>query len=342
MTRLLVTGGAGFIGSNFTRIARRRGYEVRVLDKLTYAGNLENLRDLLDADRIEFIRGDVCDARAVARAVRGCDSIVHFAAETHVDRSILEAGTFVRTDVYGTYVMLEAARKANVDRVLHISSDEVYGEAKGRPSREEDPLNPKSPYAASKAGADRLVYAYHETYGVPAVVTRCVNNYGPFQHPEKALPLFTICALLGHPIPVYGTGRNRREWIHVDDHCAALFAVLRHRGLEGEVFNIGTGEQLSVLELAAAVTESVGAPRDLVEFIRDRPGHVARHAVDSARIRRVAGWRPKRSVRTGIPQTVEWFRENTAWWRSVILGSARAYFRQRLPELTRLVSRLEA
>jgi len=337
MTRLLVTGGAGFIGSNFARIAVKKGYEVRVLDKLTYAGNRENLRDLLDAGKIEFVQGDVCNARTVARSLQGCDSIVHFAAETHVDRSIMEAGTFVRTDVFGTYRLLEASRKANVDRFLHISTDEVYGEAKGRPSTEMDPLNPKSPYAASKAGADRLAYAYFETYDVPAVVTRCVNNYGPRQHPEKALPLFTICALLGHPLPVYGSGRNRREWIHVDDHCAALFAVLRHRGLEGRVLNIGTGEQLSVLQLAHAVTEAVGAPRDLIEFVRDRPGHVARHAVDSARIRRMTGWRPRRSIRIGIPQTVEWFRENPTWWRSVILGSARTYFRQRLPKLTRLV-----
>src|SRR2546428_8870788 len=236
--RILVTGGAGFIGSNFARLAVRKGHDVLVFDKLTYAGNVENIRDLLDAGKIEFVQGDVCNAPAVGEAVRGCDGIVHFAAETHVDRSILEAGTFVQTDVVGTYVVLEVARKENVGRIVHISTDEVFGESGPKPSREDSPLRPKSPYAASKAGADRLAYSYHATYDLPVVITRCVNNYGPYQHPEKAIPLLTICALVAHLLPVYGSGRNRREWVHRGDHTQALPPVLRAQSGEGETFHI--------------------------------------------------------------------------------------------------------
>src|SRR2546428_4684345 len=238
--RILVTGGAGFIGSNFARLAVRKGHDVLVFDKLTYAGNVENIRDLLDAGKIEFVQGDVCNAPAVGEAVRGCDGIVHFAAETHVDRSILEAGTFVQTDVVGTYVVLEVARKENVGRIVHISTDEVFGESGPKPSREDSPLRPKSPYAASKAGADRLAYSYHATYDLPVVITRCVNNYGPYQHPEKAIPLFTICALVGYPLPVYGSGRNRRERAHLAGPPQGPPAVLRPEGGRGETVQIGT------------------------------------------------------------------------------------------------------
>src|SRR2546427_1553706 len=247
--RILVTGGAGFIGSNFARLAVRKGHDVLVFDKLTYAGNLENIRDLLDAGKIEFVQGDVCDAQAVRDSVRGCDGIVHFAAATHVDRWIIVAEPCVHTDVGGTCVLLETARKENVDRFVLLSTDEVYGESGPRPSREDSPLQPKSPYAASKAGADRLGYSYHATYDVPVVITRCVNNYGPYQHPEKAIPLFTICALVGHPLPVYGTGRNRREGIHVHDHAQALLAGLRPQGGEGGTFHIGTGERKATLQI---------------------------------------------------------------------------------------------
>src|SRR6267378_5601078 len=218
MTRLLVTGGAGFIGSNFTRRAVEQGHDVVVLDKLTYAGNQENLRDLLDAKKIDFVKGDVCDRGLVDRLAKQAEAVVHFAAETHVDRSILEAGDFVQTDVVGTYSVLEACRKADVDRMVHISTDEVYGEAEGGPCREDAPLMPKSPYAASKAGADRLAFSYFATYGLPVVISRCTNNYGPYQHPEKLIPLFVTNALEDKPLPVYGTGKNTRDWIHVDDH----------------------------------------------------------------------------------------------------------------------------
>lgn len=333
MTSLLVTGGAGFIGSNFVRMAVRRGYDVAVLDKLTYAGNLENIRDLVDSASIEFVRGDVCDAASVGQAVRGRDAIIHFAAETHVDRSVSEAGTFVQTDVYGTFVVLEAARRENVGRFLHISTDEVYGESGKKPCTEEAPLMPKSPYAASKAGADRLVYSYYETFGLPAVITRCVNNYGPRQHPEKAIPLFAICALVGYPLPVYGAGRNSREWIHVDDHCSALFRLLRKSGIEGETFNIGTGERKTTIQVARAVVASLGRSADLIGRVADRPGHVRRHAVNSAKILRVTGWRPRRSFETEVPSTVRWYQENAAWWFPTISGSARRYFEERYPKL---------
>jgi len=336
--RLLVTGGAGFIGSNFVRMAVKKGRDVVVLDKLTYAGNLENLRDLLDAGQIAFLRGDVCDTVRVSEAIRGADAVVHFAAETHVDRSVMEAGDFVRTDVLGTHVVLEAARKENVDRFLHISTDEVYGESGRRPSREDAPLNPRSPYAASKAGADRLAYSYHETYGLPVVITRCVNNYGPYQHPEKAIPLFAICAIAGVPLPVYGTGRNRREWIHAEDHGSALFGLLARRGAEGETFNIGTGERRSTLEVAAGVVDALGKPRDLIRRVPDRPGHVVSHAVDSGKIRRTTTWRPHRSFDRELPKVVRWYAEHEAWWRATVLGTARAYFEERYPGLVPAVA----
>jgi len=332
---ILVTGGAGFIGSNFARLAVRKGHDVLVFDKLTYAGNMENIRDLLDPGKIEFVQGDVCDARAVREAVRGCDGIVHFAAATHV-------GTFVQTDVVGTYVVLEAARQENVGRVVHISTDELYGESGPKPSREDSPLWPKSPYAASKAGADRLAYSYHATYDLPVVITRCVNNYGPYQHPEKAIPLFTICALVGHPLPVYGSGRNRREWIHVDDHTEALLAVLRAKGLEGETFNIGTGERKSTLEIAQAVVDAVGKPRGLISRVADRPGHVKSHAVDSGKIRRRIGWKPTRRFAAGLPEAVRWFVEHPAWWRKTVTDAGRAYFEERYPGLVPAVEKLGA
>lgn len=326
MTRLLVTGGAGFIGSNFTRRAVSQGHDVVVLDKLTYAGNLENLRDLLDAKKIRFVKGDVCDRGLVADLAAQADAVVHFAAETHVDRSILEAGDFVQTDVVGTFSVLEACRKADVDRLLHISTDEVYGEAEGEPCREDAPLMPKSPYAASKAGADRLVFAYFATYGLPVVISRCTNNYGPYQHPEKLIPLFVTNALEDKPLPVYGTGRNTRDWIHVDDHCAALDRLLEAKGVEGEVFNIGASEEHSVNEIAAAILKALGKPKSLVKMVPDRPGHVQRHAVDAGKILLKLRWKPSRSFAAGLQETVRWYRENEAWWRATKSGDFQEYY----------------
>jgi len=325
MTRLLVTGGAGFIGSNFTRRAVGQGHDVVVLDKLTYAGNKENLRDLLDAKKIRFVKGDVCDQGLVADLAAQADAVVHFAAETHVDRSILEAGNFVQTDVVGTFSVLEGCRKTNVDRVIQISTDEVYGEAEGNPCREDAPLMPKSPYAASKAGADRLAYSYFATYGLPVVISRCTNNYGPYQHPEKLIPLFVTNALEDKPLPVYGTGKNTRDWIHVDDHCAALDLLLEAKGVEGEVFNIGASEEYSVNEIGTAILNTLGKPKTLLKSVADRPGHVRRHAVETKKIRSKLGWKPSRSFTQGLTETVQWYREHEAWWKPIKAGSYRDY-----------------
>jgi dTDP-glucose 4,6-dehydratase len=326
VTRLLVTGGAGFIGSNFTRRAANRGDDVVVLDKLTYAGNLENLRDLLDAKKIRFVKGDVCDRGLVADLAKQADAVLHFAAETHVDRSILEAGDFVQTDVVGTFSVLEACRKADVDRVVHISTDEVYGEAEGDPSREDAPLMPKSPYAASKAGADRLAFSYFATYGMPVVISRCTNNYGPYQHPEKLIPLFVTNALEDKPLPVYGNGENTRDWIHVDDHCAALDRLLETKGVEGEVFNIGASEEHSVNEIAAAILRTLGKSKSLLKNVPDRPGHVRRHAVNTGKIVSRLGWKPSRSFADGLEETIRWYREHEPWWKATKSDSFNAYY----------------
>src|SRR5712692_2962783 len=326
MTRLLVTGGAGFIGSNFTRRAANRGDEVVVLDKLTYAGNLENLRDLLDAKKIRFVKGDVCDRDLVAGLAKHADAVVHFAAETHVDRSILEAGEFVQTDVVGTFSVLEACRKADVDRMVFTSTDEVYGEAEGAPCREDATLMPKSPYAASKAGADRLAFSYFATYGLPVVISRCTNNYGPYQHPEKLIPLFVTNALEDKPLPVYGTGKNTRDWIHVDDHCAALDRLLEAKGVEGEVFNIGASEEHSVNEIAAIILKILEKSKSLLQTVPDRPGHVRRHAVDARKIRSKLRWRPSRSFAEGLEETVQWYREHETWWKATKSGGFQEYY----------------
>ena len=326
MTRLLVTGGAGFIGSNFTRRAVGQGHDVVVLDKLTYAGNKENLRDLLDAQKVDFVKGDVCDRDLVDRLAKDADAVVHFAAETHVDRSILEAGDFVQTDVVGTFSVLEACRKGDVKRLVFISTDEVYGEAEDGPCREDAPLMPKSPYAASKAGADRLAFSYFATYGLPVVISRCTNNYGPYQHPEKLIPLFVTNALEDKPLPVYGTGKNTRDWIHVDDHCAALDRLLEAKGVAGEVFNIGASEEHSVNEIASAILKTLGKPKSLLKAVPDRPGHVQRHAVDAARIRSKLHWKPSRSFAEGLEETIRWYTEHAPWWKAAKSAGFQEYY----------------
>ena len=326
--RVLVTGGAGFIGSNFVRYMLREhpGYGYVVLDKLTYAGNLENLEGLEGLPNYRFVHGDICDADSVGDAMHSADAVVHFAAETHVDRSITEAGSFVETDVYGTFVLLEAARSKGIRRFVHISTDEVYGDCGERPSREDDPLMPRSPYAASKTGADRLAFSYYCTYDVPVVITRCSNNFGPNQYPEKLIPLFVTNALEDKELPVYGHGKNTRDWIYVEDHCRALDLVLHAEGVEGEVFNVGANEERNVLEIAAIILSTLGKPKELIEHVDDRLGHVRRHAVDTTKICERLGWEPKDGFRAAIERTIRWYVENPGWWQRIKSGEFRKYY----------------
>jgi dTDP-glucose 4,6-dehydratase len=275
---------------------------------------------------VGFHRGDICDKGVVDPLVRDADVVVNMAAETHVDRSIMYAGDFVTTDVYGTFALLEAARAHGVGRFVQISTDEVYGDAPDRPSREDDALMPKSPYAASKAGADRLAFSYHATYGLPVVITRCVNNYGPRQYPEKLIPLFVTNVLEGRPLPVYGSGTNTREWIHVDDHSRALVALIEAGGVEGQAFNIGTGVELSVLDITDKIIEVLGRGRELVRHVEDRLGHVVRHAVDSGRLRARLGWEPALTFDSAMRATVQWYVENEAWWRPIKSGEFKRYY----------------
>jgi dTDP-glucose 4,6-dehydratase len=321
--RVLVTGGAGFIGSHFARRLAAAGEDVVVLDKLTYAGNRANLEDV---DH-EFQQGDIADPQAVAEAAAGCDAIVNFAAETHVDRSILGPAEFILTDVLGTQVLLDHARERGI-RLLQVSTDEVYGdvppEAPG--CTEDAPLRPSSPYSASKAGGDMQVLAYARTYGVDALITRGANTYGPRQHPEKFLPLFITNALDGEPLPVYGDGRQRREWLHVDDHCAGIELALR-RGERGHVYNVG-GQERENMEVVRRILDLTGASPDLVRHVADRPGHDRRYAIDSAKLRAL-GWQPRHSFdASGLAETVEWYREHRVWWEPIKAGDYRAYYEQ--------------
>jgi dTDP-glucose 4,6-dehydratase len=325
--RILVTGGAGFIGSNFVHhlLERHPDAHVVVLDALTYAGRRENL-DGLSERSLTFIHGDIRDAAAVARAMKGCQFVLNFAAESHVDRSIETPGEFIQTDVYGVFVLCEEARRQNVARFIQVSTDEVYGEVMEGRSTESWPLLPRSPYAASKAGGDRLAYAYHTTYGLPVVVTRCSNNYGPRQYPEKLMPLFITNAIDDQPLPVYGTGLNKRDWLHVDDHCEALLLLLAHPGVEGETFNIGAGEELDVLTVTDHLLRLLDKPKTLIRHVEDRPGHDRRYAVDSSKFQKLTGWKPEVEFDAGLAQTVAWYRANEAWWRPIKEGEFRAYY----------------
>ncbi len=319
--RVLVTGGAGFIGSHFAKRLAAAGEDVVVLDKLTYSGNPANL----EGSPVELVEGDVCDATAVAEAAEGCDAIVNFAAETHVDRSIHGAAEFVRTDVLGTYVLLESARELGA-RFVQVSTDEVYGDVPpGVSSREDDPLRPSSPYAASKAGGDLQVLAAVRTYGVDASITRGSNTYGPSQYPEKILPLFVTNALDDEPLPLYGDGRQVRDWLYVDDHCAAIEVVLRE-GAAGEVYNVGGGEELENREITRRVVELARAEWSLVRHVADRPGHDVRYSLDSRKLERL-GWSPRWNVERGLAETVAWYRDNRAWWEPIKRsGDYRAYY----------------
>jgi dTDP-glucose 4,6-dehydratase len=329
--RLLVTGGAGFIGANFVRsmLARYPDYEVVVLDKLTYAGNLENLAGLESQSRFRFERGDICDPEAVDRLLRkGIDAVLNFAAESHVDRSILDPAEFARTNIMGTLSMLEASRKNKVARYIQISTDEVYGSLGPAGSfTEESPLAPNSPYAASKAAADLLVRSYGRTYGFPCVITRCSNNYGPYQFPEKLIPLLVTNALAGMALPIYGDGLHVRDWIHVQDHCDALDCILHH-GRTGEVYNIGARQEVANLEIARMVLRILGKDESLITFVKDRPGHDRRYSIDPSKLERELGWKPKIPLEEGIRLTIDWYRENSAWISGVRSGAYLDYYRR--------------
>jgi dTDP-glucose 4,6-dehydratase len=333
--RLVVTGGAGFIGSNFVRYMLRRHDDVDIvnLDKLTYAGNLENLRDVEEDPRYTFVHGDICDASVVAKALRGADAVVNFAAETHVDRSISGPQDFIRTDVLGTHTLLEAVRANEVPRYLQISTDEVYGSTETGAFTEESDLDPSSPYSASKAGGDLLVLAYHRTFGTPIVITRSSNNYGAYQYPEKIVPLFITNAIEGQPLPVYGDGRNVRDWLYVDDNCAAIDLVLRD-GVPGQVYNIGGGNEVQNLALTHRILDLLGKGEELIRYVADRPGHDRRYAIDCSKLRAL-GWSPEVTFEIGLARTVAWYRDHPEWWRPIKSGAWHEYYAQQYSGLDR-------
>ncbi len=310
--RLLVTGGAGFIGSNFVHCFAGK-HEITVLDKLTYCGRMENLKGVME--KITFVKGDVCDADVVNEAIKDCDAVAHFAAESHVDRSIQDAGVFVKTDVLGTHTVLEAARRHGV-KVLHVSTDEIYGQIEDGSWTEESPLRPRNPYSASKAGADMLARAYYTTYGLPVVVTRSSNNFGPRQFPEKLIPLFITNALRNRPLPVYGDGMNIRDWLYVIDNCEAIEAVLL-KGKPGEAYNIGGGNEMPNIEITKLILKLLGKPESLITFVKDRPGHDRRYSLDSSKIQQL-GWHPRHSFADALQQTVKWYVGNEWWWQPLV------------------------
>ena len=314
---LLVTGGAGFIGSNLVHflLSRRPEARVTVLDALTYAGRRENLARWEGDPRFRFLEGSVTDPDAVERAMEGTRACLHLAAETHVDRSIQDGARFVQTNAVGTQVLLDAARRHGLERVVLVGTDEVYGSLPEGSAREGDPLRPSSPYSASKAAADLLALAHFRTYGTPVVLTRCTNNFGPYQYPEKLLPFFLSQALEGRPLPLYGDGLQVRDWLYVEDHCEALALVL-DRGAVGEIYNVGAGQERTNLELTRALLELLGRPPDLVRHVEDRPGHDRRYSVDSSRLRAL-GWTPRHGLPEALERTVAWYRENPDWWESV-------------------------
>ena len=327
--RILVTGGAGFIGSNFVRylLDRYASYQVINLDLLTYAGNLENLKGLEGDDRHRFVQGDIGDLAAVkALLSEGVDAVVNFAAESHVDRSIVDASAFLRTNINGTHTLLDAARRHKVGRFVQVSTDEVYGSLGPEGAfTEETPLAPNSPYAASKASADLLVRAFYHTYQFPAMITRCSNNYGPYQFPEKLIPLLISNALADQPLPIYGDGLYVRDWLFVDDHCAAVDAVLHH-GRPGEVYNIGGNNEKTNLEIVRIILERLGKPAGLIRHVQDRPGHDRRYAIDAEKIAGQMGWRPQTAFPEGIRYTIEWYLKNPDWVGHIRSGEYQRYY----------------
>jgi dTDP-glucose 4,6-dehydratase len=308
-----ITGGAGFIGSNYVRyILNNTDDEVTVFDALTYAGNLSTMRDVETNSRYKFVKGNICDSAAVSDAMKGHDAVVHFAAESHVDRSISGSEDFIHTNCFGTNTVIDTARKLEVSRVLHIGTDEVYGSVEVGSSLETDPLEPRSPYSASKAGSDLIALAYYHTHGTPVVVTRCTNNFGPYQYPEKAIPLFTTNLLDGKKIPLYGDGLNERDWLFVDDHCSGVHLVLT-KGTLGEIYNIGAGNETTNRVLVNKLLEAFGVGEEMVQYVEDRKGHDRRYSVNIDKITKL-GWKKERTLDEALAETVQWYRDNRWWW----------------------------
>ncbi|MCG2693932.1 dTDP-glucose 4,6-dehydratase [Candidatus Parcubacteria bacterium] len=329
--KLFITGGAGFIGSNFIRHILKRYPEYKVInfDKLTYAGNLENLKDIADSPNYKFIKGDICDKEAVASALQGADVIVNFAAESHVDRSIMDDNAFLKTDIFGVKILLEAVKQLGIKKMIQISTDEVYGDYESRGFAKEDSLLlPSSPYSASKAGGDLLSLAHHRTYGTPVVITRSSNNYGPYQYPEKIISLFVTNLLEGKKVPVYGDGEQIRDWLYVQDNCEAIDLVL-HKGEPGEIYNIGACQnpEIDNLELTKKIIEACGKNESSIEYVKDRPGHDRRYAIDTEKMRAL-GWRPEISFEDGLKRTVEWYKNNREWWEKIKSGEYLDYYRK--------------
>ena len=315
--RMLITGGAGFIGSNFIRYILNKypEYSIINLDKLTYCGNLENLKDVENNPNYKFIKGGICDSDVVNDIVKDSEIIINFAAQTHVDRSIIDASEFIRTNVHGTHVLLEAAKKYNISKFIHISTDEVYGSRENGSFKEDDALQPNSPYSASKAAADHLVLSYFVTYKLPVIIIRSSNNFGPYQYPEKVIPLFITNALENNKLPLYGDGLNVRDWLYVLDNCQAIGLIL-HKGEIGKIYNVGAGNEKTNLELTKHILDTMGKPESLIEYVKDRPGHDRRYSMDFSRIRNL-GWHPQYQFQQALKETIRWYQDNQQWWRKL-------------------------
>ncbi len=335
MTRILVTGGAGFIGANFIHWAlKNRDFEIINLDKLTYAGNLENLKGIENDPRYEFVQGDICDAKLVNELMKKVDCVVHFAAESHVDRSVLEPAVFVETNVVGTQVLLQAALKNKVKRFHHVSTDEVYGALDlddGKKFNEKTPYDPHSPYSASKASSDHLVRAYGDTYGLDYTITNCSNNYGPYQFPEKMIPLFVANAREDKPLPIYGDGKYIRDYLYVDDHCEAIALVLE-KGKSMETYCVGGDSEKSINQMAKTILKSLNKPESLMTSVKDRPGHDRRYAIDHTKITKELGWKPKVTFEEGIEKTIQWNLDNKDWVENILSGEYQKYYQKQYGE----------
>ena len=314
--KILIAGGAGFIGSNFVHymLEKYPNAELIILDKLTYAGNLDNLKDLIK--KIKFVKGDICNQKIVEEVSKGCDAIINFAAETHVDRSIVDAGDFVKTDVLGTYRLLEVVKKYKIPKFIQISTDEVYGSINRGSFKEDDKLQPSSPYSASKSGADLLVMSYFTTYGLPVAITRSTNNFGQYQHPEKFIPKFIINTILNKSLPLYGDGLNVRDWLYVSDNCIAIDLALK-KGKDGEIYNVGANNERTNLEITEIILKELGKSKDLIEFVKDRPGHDKRYSVDCDKIKKL-GWKPEYDFEQALRNTIQWYKNNDWWWNPLI------------------------